>query len=395
MEHRPAADPEPADDLAKIGDLAAEAGIRRIHLLAWRDLDDVEAGGSEVHLDQVASRWAAAGLEVVQRSSFAAGHPPSVVRNGYRTIRRAGRYLVFPRAVAGELSGRHGPRDAIVEVWNGVPFLTPLWATGPRLVLLHHVHRDMWRMALPASVAWLGDLVERRVAPAFYRTSQVATLSVSARDDIHHEMGIPLDRIAVVPPGLSARFASAAAAPAPEPTIVAVGRLVPVKRFDLLIRAAAAARREVPGLRLVIVGEGYERESLESLIAALDAQEWIELRGRVDDDALVAAYQAAWVVASSSLREGWGMSLSEAGAVGVPAVATRITGHVDVVEDGVTGLLVDDPDLAGGLVRLLRDPELRARMGQAAADRARRLSWTATATELMRLLAADALARRT
>jgi glycosyltransferase involved in cell wall biosynthesis len=393
MEQRPAADPEPDGDLAKIGDLAAEAGIRRVHLLAWRDLDDVEAGGSEVHLDQVASRWAAAGLEVVQRSSFAAGHPPTVVRNGYRTIRRAGRYLVFPRAIAGELAGRHGRRDALVEVWNGMPFLTPVWARGPRLVLLHHVHRDMWRMALPASVAWMGDLLERRWAPPLYRTSQLATLSISARDDIHHEMGIPLDRIAVVPPGLSDRFASATPAPAADPTVLAVGRLVPVKRFDLLIRAAVAARREVPRLRLVIVGEGYEREALEAQIAQLGAQDWIELRGRVDDDGLLAAYREAWIVASTSLREGWGMSLSEAGAMGIPAVATRITGHVDVVDDGISGLLVDDADVAGALIRVLRDPELRNRMGQAAAERARRLSWTATATELMRLLAADALAR--
>ena len=51
----------------KIGDLAADAGIGRIHVLAWRDLDDVEAGGSELHASTVASRWAAAGIEVVMR----------------------------------------------------------------------------------------------------------------------------------------------------------------------------------------------------------------------------------------------------------------------------------------------------------------------------------------
>src|SRR5256885_1084619 len=112
---------------SKIGDLAAGAGIRRIHLLSWRDLDDVEAGGSEVHAATVARFWAEAGLEVTLRTSFAQGQAPVVTRDGYRVIRRAGRYLVFPRAVGSELVGRHGPRDALVEVWNGMPFFSPVW----------------------------------------------------------------------------------------------------------------------------------------------------------------------------------------------------------------------------------------------------------------------------
>src|SRR5262245_49217690 len=117
--------------IAKIGDLAAEAGLRRIHILAWRDLADVEAGGSELHAASVARLWAEAGIDVTIRTSYAQGSPPESSRNGYRVIRRAGRYLVFPRAVVSEILGRHGPRDALVEIWNGVPWLTPLWVTGP------------------------------------------------------------------------------------------------------------------------------------------------------------------------------------------------------------------------------------------------------------------------
>ena len=91
----PASSPS-SDALGKIGDLAAAAGLRRVHLLSWRDLEDVEAGGSEVHAAELARHGAAAGLEVTWRSSFASGHPTTVTRDGYRVIRRAGRYLVFP-----------------------------------------------------------------------------------------------------------------------------------------------------------------------------------------------------------------------------------------------------------------------------------------------------------
>jgi hypothetical protein len=77
--------------IAKIGDLAAAAGLRRIHMLSWRDLADVEAGGSEVHAATVAKLWAEAGIDITLRTSYAQGQAPVVTRDGYRVIRRAGR----------------------------------------------------------------------------------------------------------------------------------------------------------------------------------------------------------------------------------------------------------------------------------------------------------------
>src|SRR5690606_5070882 len=146
--HRPEPTIEPPSsiDLATTADHALSLGIRRVHVLAWRDIEDVEAGGSEIHAANVARLWAEAGLDVTMRASHAQGQPPTVDRDGYHVIRRAGRYLVFPRAIGSELAGRHGERDALVEIWNGMPFFSPLWATGPRAVWLHHVHAEMWRM---------------------------------------------------------------------------------------------------------------------------------------------------------------------------------------------------------------------------------------------------------
>ena len=152
--------------IAKLGDLAAGAGLRRIHVLAWRDLADVEAGGSELHAASVARLWAEAGIEVTMRTSYAPGSPPESTRQGYRVIRRAGRYLVFPRAATSEALGRHGPRDGLVEIWNGVPWLTPVWARGPKVTWLHHVHGPMWGMVLPPRLARAGDVLERRVGSA-------------------------------------------------------------------------------------------------------------------------------------------------------------------------------------------------------------------------------------
>ncbi|HEU5085353.1 MAG TPA: glycosyltransferase family 4 protein [Acidimicrobiales bacterium] len=390
--HSPADAPD-----SKIGDLAAAAGIRRVHVLAWRDLDDVEAGGSELHAHEVCREWAAAGLEVTSRTSFAQGHPPVVVRDGYRVVRKAGRYLVFPRSVAAELAGRLGPRDALVEIWNGMPFLSPVWARGPRLTFLHHVHGEMWRMVLPPRLAAMGDLLERRIAPPLYRRSRIVTLSESSRQDILHQMHLRPDRVDVVPPGIDPRFT-----PGPEderPLVVAVGRLVPSKHVDLLVRAAAVARRQVPDLRLVVVGEGYERLAVEAAVDDVGGTEWVELPGRVSDDALVELYQRAWVLASASSHEGWGMSITEAAACATPAVVTDIPGHRDAVVDGVTGTLVPfegaalPERLGAAMGALLADPDRRRRMSDAAAGHAAGFTWRATATRLMAILAAEATRR--
>jgi glycosyltransferase involved in cell wall biosynthesis len=388
---------EPLDDgIAKIGDLAAAAGVRRIHVLAWRDLDDVEAGGSEVHIHEVARRWAAAGLEVTLRTSWAQGQPTDATRDGYRVVRRAGRHMVFPRAAAAELFRRTGPRDVLVEIWNGMPFLSPLWDRGPRVVVIHHVHAEMWKMALGPRLGALGELFERRVAPPLYRRTTVVTVSESSKRELVDELGLPPGRIRVIPNGVDARYSPGQVAKEPEPLVAAVGRLAPVKRYDALIRAADIARRVARPLRLEIVGEGFERPLIESVIDELDAGGWVTLRGSISEADKIDLYRRAWIIASASAREGWGLSLTEAAACGTPAVASRIGGHEDAVIDGVSGVLAPgDPDALGAaMARVLGDDGLRARLSRGALARAAQLSWTAAATALMRVVADEVTTRR-
>ncbi|MCU1351059.1 MAG: glycosyl transferase, group 1 [Acidimicrobiales bacterium] len=383
----------PPDPRQKLGDIAAAAGIRRVHMLAWRDLDDVEAGGSEVHAANVARLWSEAGIEVVMRTSYAQGHPPRERRDGYEVIRKAGRYMVFPRAALSEIGHRYGHRDALVEIWNGMPFFSPLWARGPRVVFLHHVHADMWKMVLPPNLAALGDTMERRVAPLLYRGSRMITLSPSSKAEML-ELGFRDQMVEVIPPGVDPQFTPGGTRTS-TPTILAVGRLVPVKRFDRLIRAVATARAAAPELTLRIVGTGPERGHLDELIQSLDARSYVTLAGRVPDDELISLYRSAWAVASSSVREGWGMTLTEAAACGTPAIATRIPGHIDAVADGESGLLADDDaELTEHLVRVATDPELRQRLHDGALRHSGHFTWANTATRILEVLADEATGRR-
>jgi glycosyltransferase involved in cell wall biosynthesis len=384
-----AADPMPT--LHELADDMIARGVRRVHTLAWRDLDDDDAGGSEVHADEFMRRWAQAGLDVTHRTSFAVGRPPTAERNGYRVVRRGSRYTVFPRAIAAEITRRMGPYDAMVEIWNGVPWFSPVWCRAPRITFLHHVHGPMWGQILPGPLAGFGRVLEARLAPPFYRRTQMVTPSDATRDELL-ELGFRPERVVAVPNGVSAEFGPGGQR-SPVPHVVAVGRLAPVKRFDSLIRAAVQARARVPALRLDIVGSGPQREELEALVGAEGASGWITFIGQVAHHDLVALYQRAWVVASASLAEGWGLTLTEAAACGTPAVATDINGHRSSVVDGVTGVLSPLDSLGDALADVLLDDRRRDDLAAAALARAGTLTWDESARGILAVLHGQVVAR--
>ncbi|MEY4224938.1 MAG: hypothetical protein RIS33_1872 [Actinomycetota bacterium] len=366
-------------DLRTMVDEMVARGVRRVHVLAWRDLDDREAGGSEVHADEFMKRWAAAGLEVLHRTSHADGLPSTARRNGYDVVRRGGRMSVFPRTVASEAVGRMGRYDALVEIWNGVPWFSPVWCRKPRILILHHIHGPMWNQVFPAPIAAIGRALETKWAPPAYRRTPTVTTS----DDTRHELvdlGWRPELVATGPVGVDDFFSTdAAVGKTSHPSILAVGRQAPVKRFDRLFEQVAIARRDVPDLRLTLVGDGPERQRLERWVDDHDARSWIEFAGRVSREALRDHYRRSWIVASASLAEGWGLALTEAAGCGTPAVATDISGHRCSVIDGMTGVLAPIDELYRSLVDVLTDSERRAQLSRAAEARARRLTWDALA----------------
>jgi glycosyltransferase involved in cell wall biosynthesis len=361
--------------------MVASSSLRRIHVVAWRDRDDPEAGGSELHADEVLSRWSSAGLEVTLRTSGIQGLPNDAVRRGYHVRRRHGRYRVFTEVIRERRRIRR-ESDALVEIWNGMPFWSPLWFRGPRVVWLHHVHGEMWQLTLPGLLGKIGWTIESRIAPLLYRGSTIATLSASSRGEIKERLGLTAH---VVPPGISEYF-TPQGPQSTTPLVVAVGRLVPVKRFDELIRVFMEVHRQIPSARLVIAGEGYLRSDLEALRRELGGDEVIELPGRVSDEDLRDLYRRAWVTTSASLREGWGMSLTEAAACGCPVVATDIAGHRDATRHGHSGLLCSLEEMPSQLVQVLSDAELRERLHAGSLAFAQELTWDHTALRLYQLL---------
>ena len=238
------ADDETAEFHALVGEIR-DAGVRRVHVLAWRDLDDPDAGGSEVHADHFMRRWADAGLDVLHRTSAGLGIPATARRNGYDVVRRGTRYTVFPRTVVAELTRRMGRFDGLVEIWNGVPWFSPVWCHRPRITIVHHVHGPMWDQILPRTA--------RRARPGARDPGGTAVLPPdrrSSRPAIRRatscwRSGSEPERVTAVDNGVEPFFTPGERR-YDHPTIVATARLAPVKRFGMLIEAAAAARATDP-----------------------------------------------------------------------------------------------------------------------------------------------------
>ncbi|MGA0819675.1 MAG: glycosyltransferase family 4 protein [Ilumatobacteraceae bacterium] len=371
-------------DVATMASSMVNRGVRRVHVLAWRDLEDDDAGGSEVHADEFMSRWAAAGLDVVHRTSFALGRPTTGERHGYSVVRRGGRFTVFPRTMAAEIVRTMGRYDAVVEIWNGVPWLSPLWCRRPRVLVLHHIHGPMWDQMFPRPLAAIGRRLEASWAPPLYRRTPTITTSEDTRRELL-ELGWRPELVHTGPVGVDEYFApSDSVGKTPEPTVLAVGRQAPVKRFDLLLEQMLVVRRSVPSATLTLVGDGPLNETLRSWVAAHDASDWVTFTGRVSREELRDLYRRSWIVASASLAEGWGLALTEAAGCGTPAVATDIFGHRCSVLDGRTGLLAPVDDLSSSIVRLLTDHELRRSMVESGVRRARELSWDVLAADVLR-----------
>jgi glycosyltransferase involved in cell wall biosynthesis len=156
-----------------------------------------------------------------------------------------------------------------------------------------------------------------------------------------------------------------------EPRLLCVGRLIPIKGHIVLLRAVAAARAQVAGLRLDIAGRGPLEPALRALAKELELEDAVRFLGYVAP--IQGAIEEAAVVVVPSLGEGFGMVALEAMERSRPVIAAEIGGLGELVEDGVTGLLVSPGDaeaLAAAIVRLAGDLGAAARMGEAGRRRA-------------------------
>ncbi len=356
-------------------------------LLNWRDMNHPEAGGSEKYLSEVATGLAARGHRVTIRTAAYPGALPLETVDGVRYVRRGGRYTVYLRSLAALAVGRHRA-DVVVDVQNGVPFLSPLVRSGSPVVnLVHHVHREQWGVVFGPRVARAGWVLESKVAPRVYGRSRYVAVSESTRKELAG-LGVDRARITVIHNGTDA-VADEDATRTPRPVVMVLGRLVPQKRVEIAMHAVRDLAADRPGLQLWVVGSGYWDTELHRVADELGIRDRVTFTGHVSEAEKHRLLAEAWVLALPSLKEGWGLVVVEAGVHGTPTVAFADAGGLNnSVLDGETGVIVHggQVEFTAALGALLDDDDARAQMSGRAVQWVTRFRWSETVSSWESLL---------
>ena len=357
---------------------------RPLHILvlADRDWKHHDTGGNGANLWAQISRWVAAG----NRVTVVAGEYPGcekVEHFGPRLVvhRMGTRVTVFPRAMAAVLRGVGRDADVVLEVINGITFLTPLWLRKPRVAMLHHVHRELFLEEYPRTGELLFWILERLPLRLLYRRTPFLTISQSAREDLVRE-GIRRERITVEYLGVDHEGFDRSAR-SPDPRLIFVGRLKAYKRIELLLDVL----EKIPGASLDIVVEGDHRPDLEAEIERRGLGARVCMHGYVDSETKAQLYGRAWVNLTASASEGWSLTVMEAALCATPSVALAVGGLMESIVDGETGFLARDThELADRVREILERPELRDLLGDAAQTRARTFTWDRSAAAFLEVL---------
>jgi glycosyltransferase involved in cell wall biosynthesis len=208
-------------------------------------------------------------------------------------------------------------------------------------------------------------------------------------------LGVEEHRITVIHNGTSPVVGPAVPRTA-FPSLIVLGRLVPHKRVELAMRATALLATEMPDVELVVAGQGWWDEPLRQLAEDLDIEKRVRFAGFVSEAEKHELLCGSWLMLQPSIKEGWGLTIVEAGARGTPSVAFRSAGGVvDAMADGETGMLVEDEfEFFRATRELLLDAQRRASMGCAAASYARRFTWAMTGEAFAQVVAGHLPAAR-
>lgn len=356
----------------------------RILVLNWQDSANPQAGGAELHLQQIFSR-------VVQR-----GHRVDLLCSGWASVQsrvnldgidvhRIGTRHTYP-FLAKRYYRKHLARneyDVVIEDLNKIPLYTPLWEVKKLVALVHHLFGGtVFREATPplAAAVWLSE----RPLGLLYRKVPFQAVSKSTAEDLVRR-GIPRESIRVIYNGVdSETLTPNSSERAEKPVFVYLGRLKKYKRVDTVIRAFASLN--VPDATLEIAGAGDHRAPLEGLAQSLHVEDRVKFLGFVPEEQKVHLLRRAWASVLASPKEGWGISNLEAAACGTPVIAADSPGIRESVIDGETGFLVqqNDPEAMAAAMRgLVQSPDLVAVLGTAARRFAQQFTWDRSANETL------------
>jgi glycosyltransferase involved in cell wall biosynthesis len=355
----------------------------RILILNWRCPRNPRAGGAEALTFEIARRLVQQGSTVEWFAASFPGAPAEESLEGVRVIRAGRQWTVHWRAFRHYRRSLQRRFDVVIDEVNTMPFFTPFWAGIPVLMLIFQLAREVWWYESPLPISAIGYAIEPIYLKG-YRRTPVITISRSTERDLRN-LGFT-GSITVIPIGIG-EVASTQHLKATTPTFLYVGRLAPSKRVEHMVAALAQFRTATGTGRLWLAGSGSERYqgSLAKLAKRLNVEDNVTFWGRVSEQEKFRLMTEAHALLMTSVREGWGLVVTEANACGTPAIVYDVPGLRDSVRHESTGLVVTatPKSLSDSMIRLTADQTLYARL----AAEGQRWSGTFSFDEAARMVA--------
>ncbi len=335
--------------------------------LNWRDRLNPAAGGAEVITEAIMVELVRRGHSVVLFTASFPGAQPEEQRDGYTIIRCGSALTVHYQAWRWwRADGQARNFDRVVDQIHGIPFFTPLYMPASlRRAFIHEVPRSLWFLIACFPVNLLLYTVEPLLFWC-YRRTRFLTVSASTKEDLVAR-GIARKAITIVPEAVDVTPLPSLPAKKPEWRLIFVGRHHPMKRIPHLLKMM----QYLPEAHFDVVGRGGDVyvSQLKAQAEALGLAQRVTFHGAVPLSKRNQLMQAASLLVSASHKEGWGLIVTEANALGTPAVTYNVAGYRDSVKDGRTGWLakVNTPlGLAEAVMQALGDSNEYAARRQAA-----------------------------
>jgi glycosyltransferase involved in cell wall biosynthesis len=344
----------------------------RVLWLTWKDIQHPDAGGAEVVSSELAGRLVRDGHEVILVTAGYSGAKPEATIDGYKVIRNGGRFSVYWQAYRYVKRHLREWPDIVVEEINTIPFCSRFYLRRkPRVLFFHMLCREIWFHQMPLPAGLVGYLAEPLYLRLLSRDRAIA-MSESTKRDLQR-YGFRPAAISVISEGIQLKPLKRLdnGVKYKRPTLVSLGSIRPMKRTLHQIRAFERAKAQLPQLQLKIAGDAsgsYGRKVLR-VIGRSPYRADIEYLGRISSADKQTLLQKAHLIAVTSVKEGWGLIVTEAASQGTPAVVYDVDGLRDSVQDGQTGLITEQNNpqhLAEAIVTLLTNQNLYATISKAA-----------------------------
>lgn len=356
----------------------------RILWINHRDPKHPHAGGAEVRFREISKRLVNIGYEVTLLCEKVEGTASEETASGI-SIKRMGNKASI-HLLALKYVARFGSKyDLIIDdIAHAIPWFSPLVTRTPVIAQIHHVHQEVLYIELPKYVA-CGVARLEKTLPKVYKN--FIAVSKSTKEELVNRFNIIGKNIAVIPNGVdSAKYKPGPKDP--DPTILWVGRIKRYKNLEDLLFAYKIIRHRIKNSQLIIIGSGDHEPKIRKFSNELELKN-VRFLGKVSEKEKIRWMQKAWVIVSTSIIEGWGMTITEAAACGTPAVAYDVPGLRDSVVHLKTGILVESRNLkklADAIILLLTDENLRARLSENACRHSRGLDWDLIARDFVRVI---------